>query len=146
MNRASSARGTSRACISAWIVPSRTRALSGFDRQITGGQFHPSRSPRPQARQGRGTRPTDREGQTVIRMRGLRPVNVAWKVPTNLTDASLQIELVRHLWLDMKLAGDIAVDRRATFSRAEDARLIYGFFLEANICRVVDPRAVATGS
>ena len=56
------------------------------------------------------------------------PVNAAWKVPTILTDASLQIELVRHLWLDMKLAGDIAVDRRATF---------YGFFLEANICRVV---------
>jgi hypothetical protein len=47
-------------------------------------------------------------------MRGLRPVNAAWKVPTILTDASLQIELVRHLWLDMKLAGDIAVDRRAT--------------------------------
>ncbi len=58
--------------------------------------------------------PTDRERQTVIRMRGLRPVNAAWKVPTILTDASLQIELVRHLWLDMKLAGDIAVDRRAT--------------------------------
>jgi len=74
-------------------------------------------------------------------MRGLRPVNAAWKVPTILTDASLQIELVRHLWLDMKLAGDIAVDRRATFSRAEDACLIswtlelsanYGSFLEAN--------------
>ena len=71
-------------------------------------------------------------------MRGLRPVNAAWKVPTILTDASLQIELVRHLWLDMKLAGDIAVDRRATFPRAEDASLIswtlglsanYGFFL-----------------
>ncbi len=71
-------------------------------------------------------------------MRGLRPVNAAWKVPTILTDASPQIELVRHLWLDMKLAGDIAVDRRATFPRAEDARLIswtpelsanYGFFL-----------------
>ena len=74
-------------------------------------------------------------------MRGLRPVNAAWKVPTILTHASLQIELVRHLWLDMKLAGDIAVDRRATFSRAEDAGLIYGFFLQANICRVVDPRA-----
>jgi hypothetical protein len=57
-------------------------------------------------------------------MRGLRPVNPAWKVPTILTDASLQIELVRHLWLDMKLAGDIAVDRRATFPRAEDVRLI----------------------
>ena len=39
-------------------------------------------------------------------MRGLRPVNAAWKVPRILTDASLQIELVRHLWLDMKLAGD----------------------------------------
>jgi len=48
-------------------------------------------------------------------MRGLRPANAAWKVPTILTDASPQIELVRHLWLDMKLAGDIAVDRRATF-------------------------------
>ena len=45
-------------------------------------------------------------------MRGLRPVNAAWKVPTILTDASLQIELVRHLWLDMKLAGDIAVEAR----------------------------------
>ena len=60
MRRTSSARGTSRTCISAWIVPSHTpihRALSGFDRlsprpqrpdrhrhqdstgQITGGQF-----------------------------------------------------------------------------------------------------------
>jgi hypothetical protein len=33
-------------------------------------------------------------------------------VPTILTDASLQIELVRHLWPDMKLAGDIAVVAR----------------------------------
>ena len=46
------------------------------------------------------------------------------------------------LWCDMKLVGDIAVDRRATFPRAEDACHIswilelsanYGFFLEANI-------------
>ena len=44
---------------------------------------------------------TDRGGQTVIRMRGLGPVNAAWKVPTILTDASLQIELVRHLWPEM---------------------------------------------
>ena len=87
-------------------------------------------------------------------MRGLRPVNAAWKVPTILTDASLQIELVRHLWLDMKLAGDIAVDRRATSPRAEDACLIswtlglsanYGFFLEANICRGGRPAAVHFG-
>jgi hypothetical protein len=108
---------SSPACISAWIGPSRTprpiRLRSADHRRAV----HPSRSPRPQARQGRGTRPTDREGQTVIRMRGLRPVNAAWKVPTILTDASPQIELVRHLWLDMKLAGDIAVDRRATFPR-----------------------------
>ena len=40
-------------------------------------------------------------------MRGLRPSTPAWKVPTILTDASPQIELVRHLWLDMKLGGDI---------------------------------------
>ena len=45
-------------------------------------------------------------------MRGLRPVNAAWKVPTILTDTSLQIELVRHLWPDMKLIGDIAVEAR----------------------------------
>ena len=45
-------------------------------------------------------------------MRGLRPVNAAWKVPTILTDASLQIELVRHLWPEMKLIGDIAVEAR----------------------------------
>jgi hypothetical protein len=44
--------------------------------QITGGAVHPSRSPRPQARQGRGTRPPAREGQTVIRMRGLRSVDM----------------------------------------------------------------------
>ena len=86
-------------------------------------------------------------------MRGLRPVNAAWKVPTILTDASPQIELVRHLWLDMKLAGDIAVDRRATFPRAEDARLIswtielsanYGFFLEANIGANTDADGVTS--
>ena len=58
-------------------------------------------------------------------MRGLRPVNAAWKVPTILTDASPQIELVRHLWPDMKLAGDIAVDRRAEDAfHVEDAGLI----------------------
>ena len=43
-------------------------------------------------------------------MRGLRPLNAAWKVPTILTDASLQIELVRRLWPDMKLVSDIAVE------------------------------------
>jgi hypothetical protein len=43
--------------------------------QITGGQFiHLDRDGH--ARQGRGTRPTDREGQTVIRMRGLRSVDM----------------------------------------------------------------------
>jgi hypothetical protein len=53
---------------------------------------------------------TDPEGHTVIRMRGRRAVDAAWKgVSTILTDASLQIDLVRHLWPTIRLAGDIAV-------------------------------------
>ena len=55
---------------------------------------------------------TDREGQTILRMRGRRPVNGAWKVPTILTDASLEIGLVRHLWPGMRLVADIAVEAR----------------------------------
>ena len=55
---------------------------------------------------------TDREGRTVLRMRGLRPVNDAWRVPTVLTDASLEIGLVRHLWPRMRLVADIAVEAR----------------------------------
>jgi hypothetical protein len=46
-------------------------------------------------------------------MRGLRPVNAAWKVPTILTDASPQIELVRHLWLDMSKRGLMAAYQSA---------------------------------
>jgi hypothetical protein len=55
---------------------------------------------------------TDREGRTVLRMRGRRPVNAAWKAPTMLTDASLDIGLVRHLWPSMQLVADIAVEAR----------------------------------
>ena len=55
---------------------------------------------------------TDREGRTVLRIRGLHPVNDAWRVPTVLTDASLEIGLVRHLWPRMRLVADIAVEAR----------------------------------
>jgi hypothetical protein len=43
-------------------------------------------------------------------MRGLRRVHEAWNAPTILTDASLQIELVRYLWPNMRLAADVAVE------------------------------------
>jgi CHC2-type zinc finger protein len=53
---------------------------------------------------------TNRDGHTVIRMRGRRKVHKAWQaMPALLTDASLQMELVRHVWPRMKLGADIPV-------------------------------------
>jgi hypothetical protein len=72
-------------------------------------------------------------------MRGLRPVNAAWKVPTILTDASLQIELVRHLWPDMKLAGDIAVEARHQHIRQIIDRSYGLSSLDANDFTIADP-------
>ena len=72
-------------------------------------------------------------------MRGLRPVNAAWKVPTILTDASLQIELVRHLWPDMKLAGDIAVEARHQHIRQIIDRSYGLSSLDANDSTIADP-------
>ena len=72
-------------------------------------------------------------------MRGLRPVNAAWKVPTILTAASLQIELVRHLWPDMKLAGDIAVEARHQHIRQIIDRSYGLSSLDANDSTIADP-------
>ena len=72
-------------------------------------------------------------------MRGLRPVNAAWKVPRILTDASLQIELVRHLWPDMKLAGDIAVEARHQHIRQIIDRSYGLSSLDANDSTIADP-------
>jgi hypothetical protein len=78
-------------------------------------------------------------------MRGLRPVNAAWKVPTILTDASLQIELVRHLWPDMKLAGDIAVEARHQHIRQIIDRSYGLSSLDANDSTIADPGTVGDG-
>jgi hypothetical protein len=53
---------------------------------------------------------TDRGGETEIRIRGRRKVHAGWNVPTILTDANLQLDLVRYLWPDMTLLTDVAVD------------------------------------
>ena len=72
-------------------------------------------------------------------MRGLRPVNAAWKVPTILTDASPQIELLRHLWPDMKLAGDIAVEARHQHIRQIIDRSYGLSSLDASDPAIADP-------
>jgi hypothetical protein len=87
---------------------------------------------------------TDREGRTVLRMRGLHPVNAAWKVPTILTDASLQIDLVRHLWPAMKVVGDIAVEARHQHIRQIIDRSYGLSSLDANDPAIADnPKADA---
>ena len=82
---------------------------------------------------------TDRDGQTMLRMRGLRPVNAAWKVPTILTDASLQIDLVRHLWPGMKLVSDIAIEARHQHIRQIIDRSYGLSSLDANDPAIADP-------
>jgi hypothetical protein len=81
----------------------------------------------------------DRVGQTVIRMRGRRPVNAAWHVPTILTDASLQTELVQRLWPKMTLVGDIAVEARHQHIRQTIDRSYGLTSLDANDPAIADP-------
>jgi hypothetical protein len=87
---------------------------------------------------------TDREGRTILRMRGLHPVNAAWKVPTILTDASLEIGLVRHLWPGMRLVADIAVEARHQHIRQIIDRSYGLSSLDANDPAIADnPKADA---
>jgi hypothetical protein len=60
-------------------------------------------------------------------------------VPTILTDASLQNELVRHLWPDMKLAGDLAVEARHQPIRQIIDRSYGLSSLDANDSTIADP-------
>jgi hypothetical protein len=85
---------------------------------------------------------TDREGGTILRNRGRRPVNAAWKAPTMLTDASLEISLVRHLWPGMQLVADIAVEARHQHIRQVIDRSYGLTSLDANDPAIADnPKA-----
>ena len=47
--------------------------------------------------------------QRVLKLRQRRAVAKGWQVPTLILDATMEPELLRHIWPDLKLVADIAV-------------------------------------
>ena len=48
--------------------------------------------------------------QRVLRLRHRRPLAKGWQVPTLLMDATMEPELLRHVWPDLQLVADVAVE------------------------------------